>query len=45
MKDEAYNSLIDLKKYTGQYEGMAVVVGLPYMYMGKLYNVAAVLMN
>lgn len=43
--DEAYNSLIDLKKYTGQYEGMAVVVGLPYMYMGKLYNVAAVLMN
>ena len=42
---EAYNSLIDLKKYTGQYEGMAVVVGLPYMYMGKLYNVAAVLMN
>lgn len=43
--DEAYNSLIDLKKYTGHYEGMAVVVGLPYMYMGKLYNVAAVLMN
>ena len=43
--DEAMEVLYDLRDYTIDYKGMLVMVGLPYMYHGKLYNVVAAVMN
>lgn len=42
---EAMEALRDIRDYTCDYKGMLVMIGLPYMYHGKLYNVAAAVMN
>ena len=42
---EAMEALRDIRDYTCDYKGMLVMTGLPYMYQGKLYNVAAAVMN
>ena len=43
--DEAMNVLLDIRDYTSDYKGMLVITGLPYMHRGKLYNVAAAVMD
>lgn len=39
--EEAYESLIQIVHHSEKLKGMLTIVGLPYEYMGKLYNVAA----
>ncbi|HBS89501.1 MAG TPA: NAD(+) synthase [Eubacterium sp.] len=43
--DEAMSVLLDIRDYTSDYKGMLVIAGLPYMHRGKLYNVAAAVMD
>ncbi|MDO5382996.1 MAG: NAD(+) synthase [Eubacteriales bacterium] len=43
--DGALKALVELKKYSLELKGMITMVGLPYVYNGKLYNVVATIMN
>ena len=43
--DSALDGLIELKEYSKELEGLITFVGLPFMYNGKLYNVAAAVNN
>lgn len=43
--DGALKALVELKKYSLELKGMLTMVGLPYMYNGKLYNVVAAIMD
>ncbi len=43
--DSAYSGLIELAKFSSNYNDLLIVVGLPLQVSGRIYNVAASLLN